>query len=383
MKALPFIIAGIVITLAACQGPAPLEPTFAPSPSPTPTTAPTATITPTTGRTPSSAATATPTRTAPPQITIPSNFKSYRDQLFGFEVLYPPTWTAESTEASSPVAVLEGPEGKGQPRGRIHVVYSRDVIASDAVADNILSQFLERPGFRTLGEGGITLGDGTPAFQTTYQWTGQGINQGILFGVARPRSSQSFVMIVEGPQVGFQANLEDVRTMLTSFKLEEPAPLGIPRSQALTLYFDQGPLILDPAIAQESQSIQYITQIFSGLISFDVNLVLDSELAKEWRISGNGTVFTFTLRENARFHDGRRVTASDFKYSWERALARATQSPTAGTYLDDIVGVSDFVTGKTKEVSAIKVINDSTLQVTIDAPKAYFLSKLAHPVAFV
>ncbi|MEK7778022.1 MAG: peptide ABC transporter substrate-binding protein [Chloroflexota bacterium] len=380
MKALPLtIIAILLVTLAAC---ATEQPVPTPTTLSTPTPAPTATATSTPPPTPTSLPTATATKPAPPKVTIPSNFKSYRDQLFGFQVSYPPTWTAETTEQESPLAVLEGPKD-GQPQGRVHVVYNPDVMASDAVVDNILSQFLGRAAFRTLEESGVTLRDGTPAFQTTYQWTGQGINQGALFGVTRPRSSQSFVMIVEGPQADFQANLEDVRAMLASFQLEETAPLGIPRSQALTLYFDEGPLILDPAIAQESQSIQYIAQIFTGLVSFDTNLALVPELAKEWKISGNGTVFTFNLRDNARFHNGRPVTASDFKYSWERAIAKDTQSPTAGTYLDDIVGVSAVVTGKAKEVSGIKVINDSTLQVTIDAPKAYFLSKLAHPVAYV
>jgi len=171
--------------------------------------------------------------------------------------------------------------------------------------------------------------------------------------------------------------------MLSSFQMQEPAPLGIPRSEALTLYLDDGPLTLDPAIAQESQSIQYITLIYSGLMSFDSKLTLTGELTQGWNISGNGTVFTFTLRSNARFHDGRPVTAQDVKYSWERAASKDTGSPTAGTYLDDIVGFADFVAGKATEIKGIEALDDRMLRVTIDAPKAYFLSKLAHPVTYV
>ncbi|HTY81614.1 MAG TPA: peptide ABC transporter substrate-binding protein, partial [Dehalococcoidales bacterium] len=75
--------------------------------------------------------------------------------------------------------------------------------------------------------------------------------------------------------------------------------------------------------------------------------------------------------------------ASDFKYSWERALSPATQSLTAGTYLNDIVGAADILSGKASQLSGVKAIDDYTLQVTIDSPKAYFLYKMAYPTAFV
>ena len=205
--------------------------------------------------------------------------------------------------------------------------------------------------------------------------------RGSIFAVVR--GSQNFVIIVESPEELFEDNLEDISAMLFSFQLEEPAPLGIPRDQALTLYFDDGPLIMDPAIAQESQSMQYIMQVFSGLVSFDSNLVLTKELAGDWLITGNGTIYNFTLRENAVFHDGRPVTAEDVKFSWERTAHPDTGSTTAGTYLNDIVGIKEFMAGDAVEISGLKVVDQRTLQVTIDAPKAYFLSKLAHPATYV
>ncbi len=70
-------------------------------------------------------------------------------------------------------------------------------------------------------------------------------------------------------------------------------------------------------------------------------------------------------------------------YSWERAALPATQSDTVLTYLGDIVGVADMVSGKAQHISGLKAIDDHTLQVTIDAPKVYFLYKLTLPVAFV
>ena len=104
---------------------------------------------------------------------------------------------------------------------------------------------------------------------------------------------------------------------------------------------------------------------------------------QSWDKSADGKTFTFHLRQDVKFHDGKPVKASDFKYSWERALSPATSSLTAGTYLNDIVGAADILSGKATQLSGVKVLDDYTLQVTIDAPKAYFLDKMAYPTAFV
>ncbi len=122
---------------------------------------------------------------------------------------------------------------------------------------------------------------------------------------------------------------------------------------------------------------------FSGLVSFDPHLNLTPDLAQTWDLSADGTVYTFHLRENARFHDGRFVTAKDFIYSWERAANPQTKSETVLTYLGDIVGARDMVAGKADHISGLKAVDDLTLQVTIDAPKPYFLLKLTYPTAFV
>jgi oligopeptide transport system substrate-binding protein len=146
---------------------------------------------------------------------------------------------------------------------------------------------------------------------------------------------------------------------------------------------DSGPITLDPAVAAEAGSAAYIFQIFSGLVRLDENLQIVPDIAQTWDKSADGKTFTFHLRHDARFQNGRTVTASDFKYSWERALDPATQSLTAGTYLNDIVEAADILSGRTTQLSGVKVLDDYTLSVTIDSPKAYFLYKMAYPTAFV
>jgi ABC-type transport system substrate-binding protein len=123
--------------------------------------------------------------------------------------------------------------------------------------------------------------------------------------------------------------------------------------------------------------------VFSGLVSFDPHLNLTPDLAETWDVSGDGMTYTFHLRQNAIFHDGRPVTAQDVVYSWERAASPEIKSDTVFTYLGDIIGVNEMASGQASHISGLQVIDDHTLQVTIDAPKPYFLLKLTYPTAYV
>ena len=160
---------------------------------------------------------------------------------------------------------------------------------------------------------------------------------------------------------------------------EAPPPVT---EEVLNLY-GIDPLTLDPAVSGEMTSHEYIMQIFGGLVRLDDNLEPAPDIAQSWQVSNDGKTYTFYLRQDVRFHDGREVKAQDFKYSWERACDPETGSYTAATYLGDIVGVGEVLAGESKEISGVRVIDDYTLQVTIDAPKSYFLSKLTYPTAFV
>jgi oligopeptide transport system substrate-binding protein len=144
-----------------------------------------------------------------------------------------------------------------------------------------------------------------------------------------------------------------------------------------------GPTTLDPALAADSTSDMYIVQIFSGLVRLDQNLQVAPDIASSWNPSSDGKTYTFHLRQDVTFGDGKPVTAADFKYSWERALNPATGSSTAGTYLNDIVGASDVLSGRATQLSGVLILDDYTIQVTIDAPKPYFLEKMAFPTAYV
>jgi oligopeptide transport system substrate-binding protein len=161
-----------------------------------------------------------------------------------------------------------------------------------------------------------------------------------------------------------------------------PAP---PRSpDSLLLPFVGGdPPTLDPAVAQDSTSAEVIVEIYSGLVTIDKDLKVVPDIAESWTVSDDKKTYTFKLRADAKFHDGKAVTAQDFKYSIERAADPATESPVADSYLGDIVGVQQKLRRQATDVSGVKVVDDLTVAITIDAPKTYFLAKLTYPTAFI
>jgi len=143
------------------------------------------------------------------------------------------------------------------------------------------------------------------------------------------------------------------------------------------------PPTLDPHLTSDTTSAGIVVEIFGGLVSFDTSLNLVADLAESWEISSDAQTYTFKIRDNAVFHNGKQVTAHDFKWSLERAANPDTASPVAETYLGDIVGVNEVLEGNATSIRGIKVIDDKTVQIQIDAPKAYFLQKLTYPTAFV
>jgi oligopeptide transport system substrate-binding protein len=153
-----------------------------------------------------------------------------------------------------------------------------------------------------------------------------------------------------------------------------------PREESLYLSGGEStdPRDYDPATTRSSGD----KLAFSGLFSFSPQLELVNDLVESYSVR-NGTVFTFVLRANARFHDGRAVTAQDVLYSWERAADPATDSDTVLTYLGDIVGVREMRSGQADHISGLRVVDERTLEATIDQPKPYFLAKLTYPTAFV
>jgi len=140
---------------------------------------------------------------------------------------------------------------------------------------------------------------------------------------------------------------------------------------------------IDPAKPGDAPTITVINNVFGGLVKLNEKLEVVPDGASSWGVSADGKTYTFTIREGLSFANGVSVTADDFVYSINRALSPATASYGAPFQLNHIVGAKDVVDGKAKTASGIKASNPRTLEITLDAPLAYFLAQLTFPYTYV
>lgn len=89
------------------------------------------------------------------------------------------------------------------------------------------------------------------------------------------------------------------------------------------------PLQLDPRYATDANSVRIGNLIYNALLRPDEKGELRPELAESWRMLDEVT-HVFDLRQGVTFHDGRRLTAADVKFTYESILDRANRSPKRG-----------------------------------------------------
>ena len=143
---------------------------------------------------------------------------------------------------------------------------------------------------------------------------------------------------------------------------------------------------LDPAVAYDTDSWSVERAIYNGLLDykgFTTELTPDIAAAMP-DITNGGKTYTFKIRTGVKFSNGREVTADDFKYSFERMLNPKTQGPmTGGPFWGSVSGTADFYSGKSNQISGIKVLDPNTLEIDLDSPNQSFLNILAMPFGFV
>jgi len=191
-------------------------------------------------------------------------------------------------------------------------------------------------------------------------------------------------LATESEESSLQASdSSDDKSSSTKVDTETPSYSGIETGGGTLTRLWADPPTLDPHLTGDTTSAGVVVEIFSGLVALNTDLELVPDIAESWDISGMGEVYTFRIRDDVTFHNGRKVTAADFKWSLERAASPKLASHLAETYLNDIVGATEYIDGEADSIKGITVIDDKTLQITVDAPKAYFLAKLTYPTAYV
>lgn len=383
----------MVFALAACSvgpagnllaSPTPLStagipsPTMTPVPTRTPTSLPTLTFTPVPSLTYTPLP--TPTRFFTPTLTVtPYGFTASQD--FGFTLVRTSGWDIEW--ASDYFRMIN--------RGRnIFFTGSYWEEATASSLDKIV-EMLRSPAAKTFinsqidSRGQLTLADGTQAQLVILK--GKNVNEQMvsLWVVYARQGYRTYVFYVGGALADMDRERLALQKLIGTIQLGILPPYGLRRDQTLMLLgtSEPGEKELDPALAQAGGASGLAGLLYSGLVRLTPELEIIPDLAESWQVSPDGSVYTFTLREDLAFHSGRPLTAADVAFSWERAADPATGSTTAAAYLGDIQGVREKLAGRAATISGVKVIDEQTLSVTLDGPRPAFLGKLTYPTSFV
>jgi len=144
-------------------------------------------------------------------------------------------------------------------------------------------------------------------------------------------------------------------------------------------FYISEPAFIDPINLQESEGTQVGQAVFDSLVAFDpITSELKPAAAVSWEPNEDATVWTFKLVEGAKFHDGTPVTAADFKYAWERICTPANESEVA-YHLAVVKGYDEMQAETATELSGVKAIDETTLEVTLNYSFADFEFVVGHP----
>jgi ABC-type transport system substrate-binding protein len=173
-----------------------------------------------------------------------------------------------------------------------------------------------------------------------------------------------------------------MRRFLLAIVLALPACADPGGSATLNYYFTYDPRSLDPALSTDVPTGEVVSLLFDNLTLFDADAKLVPGLARSWETDAEGRRYTFHLRQDATFHDGRAIKAADVRASMLRALAPGTTGGRSWP-LFPIQGARAYAAGQNRSVEGIRVPDDSTLILTLDEPLNLFPKLLAMPVAAV
>lgn len=140
----------------------------------------------------------------------------------------------------------------------------------------------------------------------------------------------------------------------------------------ISLAMGAEPPSLFSARTTDAESMFVLAHIMEGLLQFGENNLLLPGVAQSWQMDEYGAVFT--LRKNAKWLDGKAVTAHDFVFAWRTVLAPETAAP-YGPLLYPIKNAKAIQAGELPpEALGVSAVDDYTLQVEFSGPTPYFLN---------
>ena len=141
---------------------------------------------------------------------------------------------------------------------------------------------------------------------------------------------------------------------------------------------DTDPATLDHHRTQTVSEGRVLKDLYEGLVTQDAHGEAVPGVAESWTVSDDGLVYTFTLREDAKWSNGDPVTAGDFSFAFHRIMDPATAAGYASV-LYPIKNAEAVNAGSLPlDDLGVKVIDDRTLEITLESPTPYFIELLTH-----
>lgn len=153
------------------------------------------------------------------------------------------------------------------------------------------------------------------------------------------------------------------------------------RPNVLRLARMMDPATLDPILAMPIEDLTLVYLLYQPLVDLRDGANLFGNGASSWTLSPDARTFTFMLRPEARFSNGRPVVAADYAFTLERAALPATACPLQG-YASGIRGFQDLTSGRTNHLAGLRVPDSHTLIVELDHPDPVFPYMLAMMIGF-
>ena len=142
---------------------------------------------------------------------------------------------------------------------------------------------------------------------------------------------------------------------------------------------------LDPQQATDGTSFEVIADYTDGLMQMDADGKAVNALADRVDVSEDGLTYTFHIRNDANWSNGRPVTAADFVFAWQRAVDPEVASEYSYMFSDigQIVNAQEIIDGtKDKNELGVKAVDEKTLEVKLNVPVSYFLSLMYFPTFY-
>lgn len=159
------------------------------------------------------------------------------------------------------------------------------------------------------------------------------------------------------------------------------APTAAPTKPAaptvLRVRYVRDPKSLEPGLFLELVTGWICTDLHAGLLKYDDKNQPSPYIAKSWEVSADGLTYTFKLRDDVKFHNGRKVVASDFVYSFTRDLNPNIKAAAGPSNLSKVKGAQEVMDGKAKEVAGFQAPDDATFKIVLAEPDPALILRLA------